>query len=187
MKDTPEFLKDAKDLLGENGFVTSNVWYHGTSSALLDSILQQGLKRSGDRELAVAAEKTMATIGNEYQETTEPVYLTPSKELAFYWAQQTVRRRQVRVGGDENPTVLTVTLPEQLNAQVRPDVGAASLLLLKEGEAYMAHLAALYQVQNQGIPDIDLMNADRMEYLQTLGMAYIDTDLDAQYLQLITC
>ena len=42
MTDTPIHLKDAKDLLSEQGFATSNVWYHGTSSALVQTINEQG-------------------------------------------------------------------------------------------------------------------------------------------------
>ncbi len=33
----------------------------------------------------------MATIGNNYTESVEPVFLTQSKELAYYWAQQTIQ------------------------------------------------------------------------------------------------
>jgi len=183
----PNFLKDAKDLLSEPGFATSDLWYHGTSSALVDSIKQQGLKRSGDKELKAAAKKTMATIGDaDYKESVEPVFLTQSKELAYYWAQQTVRERNVRFGGDEQPVVFAVKLPESLNAQVKPDVGAASLLLLKEGENYMAYLASIYQAHGFGIPEIDLMKANRMEYLNTLGMAYFDADIAATYVEVVS-
>ncbi len=187
MANTPTFLKDAKDLLTPQGFSTSNTWYHGTSSALVDSIKKQGLKRSGDKALKAAAKKTMTTIGNNYTESVEPVFLTQSKELAFYWAEQTVRNRNVRIEieGDEQPTVIAVKLPESLNKQVKPDVGAASILLLKEGENFMAYLAGIYQENNCGIPEIDLMKADRLEYLNTLGMAYFDADIDASYLELI--
>lgn len=177
MTDTPAFLQDAKDLLIEQGFTTSDIWYHGTSSALVGSIKEQGLKRSGDKALKDAAKKTMATIGNSYTESIEPVFLTQSKELAFYWAEQTVRDRSVRVEGDEQPVVFEVKLPEELNAQVKPDVGAASLLLVKEGENFMAYLAGIYQANSFGAPEIDLMNADRLEYLNKLGMAYFNADI----------
>ncbi|MEH6528453.1 MAG: hypothetical protein V7718_00760 [Porticoccus sp.] len=177
MADTPAFLKDAKDLLTEQGFATSDTWYHGTSSALVDSIKEQGLKRSGDKALKDAAKKTMATIGNSYTESIEPVFLTQSKELAFYWAEQTVRDRSVRVEGDEQPVVFEVKLPEELNAQVKPDVGAASLLLVKEGENFMTYLAGIYQANGFSVPEIDLMKADRLEYLSKLGMAYFDADI----------
>jgi hypothetical protein len=186
MANTPAFLKDAKDLLTEQGFTTSDTWYHGTSSALVDSIKEQGLKRSGDKALKDAAKKTMATIGNNYTESIEPVFLTQSKELAFYWAEQTVRDRSVRIEGNEEPVVFAVKLPEELNTQVKPDVGAASLLLVKEGENFMAYLAGIYQANGFGAPQIDLMKANRMEYLNTLGMAYFNADIDNSYLDIIT-
>lgn len=186
MTNTPAFLQDAKDLLTEQGFTTGAIWYHGTSSALVDSIQQQGLKRSGDKSLKDATKKTMATIGNNYTESIEPVFLTQSKELAFYWAQQTVRNRSVRVEGGELPVVFTVKLPEDLNSQVKPDVGAASLLLVQEGENFMAYLAGIYQANDLGSPDIDLMKADRLEYLNKLGMAYINTDIDPSCLDIVT-
>lgn len=184
---TPTYLKDAQYLLTSQGFVTSNIWYHGTSSALVKSIKKQGLKRSGDRALKDATQKTMQTIGNNYEESIEPVFLTQSKELAFYWAKQTVRNRSIRVDieGDEQAAVIAVKLPESLNQLVKPDVGAASLLLLKEGEDFMAYLATIYQENNCGIPGIDLMKADRLEYLNTLGMAYFDGDIEPSYLELI--
>ena len=186
MTDTPTFLQDAKDLLTKQGFTTSDIWYHGTSSALVDSIKEQGLKRSGDKALKDAAKKTMATIGNSYTESIEPVFLTQSKELAFYWAEQTVRDRWVRIEGDEQPVVFAVKLPEELNAQVKPDVGAASLLLVKEGENFMAYLAGIYQANGFGAPEIDLMKADRLEYLSKLGMAYFNADIGVSCLELIT-
>ncbi|HEB26725.1 MAG TPA: hypothetical protein ENI05_02960 [Porticoccus sp.] len=186
MTDIPAFLQDAKDLLTKQGFATSDTWYHGTSSALVDSIKEQGLKRSGDKALKDAAKKTMATIGNSYTESIEPVFLTQSKELAFYWAEQTVRDRSVRVEGDEQPVVFAVKLPEELNAQVKPDVGAASLLLVKEGENFMAYLAGIYQANGFGAPEIDLRRADRLEYLSKLGMAYFNADVGVSCLDIIT-
>lgn len=185
MADTPAYLKDAADLLTKDGFTTSNTWYHGTSSALVDSILEFGLKRSGDRALKQAAKKTMATIGNNYTESIEPVFLTQSKELAYYWAQQTVRERSVRFEGEEQAVVFAVKLPEDANAKVKPDVGAASLLLLHEGEAFMAYLGKIYEDADMGTPDIDLRTANRMEYLSTLGMAYYDDDIESSCLALI--
>lgn len=183
---TPAYLKDAKDLLTEQGFATSNTWFHGTSSALVESIKEQGLKRSGDKELNAAAKNTMATIGNSYTETREPVFLTQSKELAYYWAEQTVRNRSVRIEGNEQPVLFQVDLPDELNQKVKTDVGAASLLMVKEGEAYLAHIAAIYEANNVEVPEIDLMKADRMDYLNKLGMAYFDADIAPSCLELIT-
>lgn len=186
----PDYIKDAKALLSEQGFATSDTWYHGTSSALVDAIRQDGLKRSGDSELLAAMKKTMSTIGHvlgsEHEEKIEPVFLTQSSELAFYWAEQRVRERKARFGGEEQPVVFAIQLDETMNSRVKPDVGAASLLLLKEGENFMAYLAGIYQAQGLGTPDIDLMKADRMEYLYTLGMAYLDADIEASCLELMT-
>ena len=112
--------------------------------------------------------------------------MTQSRELAHYWAKQAVRERSVRIEGDESPVVFSVSLPEEFSLKVRPDVGAASLLMVKEGEAYIACLAKLYQDSNVGILDIDLKKADRLEYLNKLGMAYIDKDLSPEWLALLT-
>lgn len=186
MTDTPAFLCDARQLLTGQGFTRSATWYHGTSVALLDSITAQGLKRSGDAAMNTAAKQTMATIGNSYTESVEPVFLTQSKQLAYYWAEQTVHNRQVRRGSNEAPVVLEVNLPEDLNQKVKPDVGAASLLLLQEGENYMAYLTSLYEASGLEPPAIDLMKADRMDYLNKLGMAYYDADIDATCIKALT-
>jgi hypothetical protein len=186
MTNIPALFQDAKNLLTEQGFTTSNTWYHGTSSALVDSIKNQGLIRSGDSVLKDAAKKTMATIGNMYTESIEPVFLTPSKALAFYWAEQAVRNRSVRVEDNGQPVVFTVMLPDELNRQVKPDVGAASLLLLKEGENFMAYVTDIYQTNRLDGPDIDLIQAERNEYLRILGMAYINADIEALHIKLIT-
>ena len=50
----------------------------------------------------------------------------------------------------------------------------------------MAYLGKIYEECGQGTPDIDLRKADRMEFLNTLGMAYYDYDVEAEYLELIT-
>ena len=186
MSDIPSYLRDGTHLLTKDGFATGNIWYHGTSSSLADSIKSHGLKRSGDKAMKQAAKSTMATIGNSYTESIEPVFLTQSKELAYYWAQQTVRERRVRFEGEESAVVFEVELPEEQNAKVLPDVGAASLLMVKEGEAYMAHVAKIYQDCSAGVLDIDLMKASRLEYLNKLGMAYINQDIDAEFVSLVS-
>jgi hypothetical protein len=185
MTDTPLYLQDAALRLTESGFTHDDVWYHGTSSALWGSIQEVGLKRSGDRDLKQAAKKTMATIGNPYTETREPIFLTPSKELAYYWAKQCVQDRSVRFEGSEEPIVIEIKLPEALQEKIKPDVGAMSLLLLEEGEKYLAFIAKL--VQDLGLPElnIDLKGADRMAYLEKLGMAYIDQDISAKDITLL--
>ncbi|BFM16154.1 hypothetical protein R50073_23370 [Maricurvus nonylphenolicus] len=178
---TPAEFQDSKQLLSEDGFATGDVWYHGTSSGLVASIQLEGLKRSGDKAMKQAAKQTMATIGNNFTESFEPVFLTQSKELAYYWAQLAVRNRSVRFEAEEQPAILEVKLPEELKAGVRPDVGAAGLLMVKEGEAYMAYVAGLFENAGLTAPQIDLMKADRMEYLNKLGMAYYDKDIPTEY------
>lgn len=186
MNQTPQHLQDAKELLSTNGFTTNGVWYHGTSSALLPSIQEQGLNRSGDIALNQAAKNTMSTIGNHYTESVEPVFLTQSKELAYYWASQTVHKRYVRFEGDEEPIVIAVNLPPLQREKVKPDVGAMSLLLMESGERFMANLAKIYQKNGLDTPDIDLKNADRMAFLNKLGMAYINQDISAEYIEQVT-
>ncbi len=184
MTNTPNNLQDAKDLLTKDGFAVGTTWYHGTSSGLIASIQELGLKRSGDKALKQTAKKIMATIGNSYAETVEPVFLTQSKELAFYWAEQTIKERHVHTGVEELPVVLAINLPEDLNAKVKPDVGAASLLLVA-GNNYLEHLAEMYQAQGFIAPDIDPSKADRLDYLNKLGMAYINGDIDPQYVAVV--
>tara|TARA_R110001592_G_scaffold6853_1_gene37806 strand:- start:20664 stop:21227 length:564 start_codon:yes stop_codon:yes gene_type:complete len=185
MSDAPVYLQDAKDLLSDDGFAVSGTWYHGTSSALWESIQKHGLKRSGDKDLKQATKKTMATIGNHYTETIEPVFLCPSKELAYYWAQQRVSERNSRFEGAEEPIVIEVRLPSNSLSKVKPDVGAMSLLLLEGGERYLAFLAKIAQNLGLTSPNIDLQKADRMEYLEKLGMAYIDENISASDLSLL--
>lgn len=185
MSNVPAHLQDIKDLLSEPGIATSDTWYHGTSSALLDSIKQQGLKRSGDKALKKATKNTMKTIGGNYNETVEPVFLTQSKELAYYWAEQTVRDRSVRFEGKEEPVVLALKLPEELLSKVKPDTGAASLLMVIGSSKYLEDLGKIYQNNGQKLSEIDPLKADRMDYLNKLGMAYIDQDIEARYLEVL--
>ncbi len=182
----PSYLTDAESVLQNGSFAVSNNWYHGTSSALVDSITQQGLVRSGDKQMNQAAKSTMATIGNSYTESIEPVFLTQCKELAAYWAHQAVKRRSVRVTGDEEPVVLQVQMHEIQNEKVKPDVGARSLLLLKEGAQYLDFVESLYQRCNLSFQSPDLMNADRMEFLNSLGLAYIDEDISPECINVLT-
>ncbi len=184
---TPIYLQDAETLFSDQGIETSNRWYHGTSSALIKAILADGLRRSGDQAAQQATKQAMATIGNkDYSESIEPVFLSQSKELAYYWATQTAKVRSQRFATDEQPVVIELTLPEALNAQVRPDVGAASLLMIDEGKHYIDYLMAAAERSQVNLPEIDLMKADRMAYLTHLGMAYIDQDIPAEYLSVLS-
>ncbi len=200
MNTIPGYCNDVKERLTEGGFSTSNVWYHGTSSALWESINKTGLQRSGDAAMRQAEKQTMATIGGNYTESIEPVFITPSKALAYYWARQKVQDRNMRLGNDETPIVIQITLPDSsddsldtstsgtINTRVKPDVGIASLLLIKEGEHYMAFLSELYKstgLTNLVLSEINPAKADRMDYLSKLGAAYINTDIAANQLILL--
>ncbi len=186
MTQVPAYLQDAATLLSEAGFARGETWYHGTSSALLDSIMAQGLKGSGDQALQQAMSNTMATIGDKgFTPTKEPVFLTQSRELAFYWAERCVRDRSVRFEGDEQPVVLALDLPEALRHQVKPDVGAAALLMASS-DGIFDYLEALYRRSGLAFPELDPLKEDRMVYLTKLGMAYIDQDIDADCLRVLT-
>ncbi len=182
MTDIPAQFQDIKDALGESGFTSGNVWYHGTTSALIDAIVEHGLNRSGDQAMNQAAKKTMATIGNSYTESREPVYLTPSKALAYYWAEKAVQRRRVRFEGTEQPAVLKVQLNDALNTKVRPDVGAAGMLIVQGGDGYIEFLKACYAEAGVAFPEFDLSTVNREDYLKVLGLAYIDQDISPESL-----
>ncbi len=182
MTHSPSHLQDLDKLIGENGIVTGDKWYHGTSSALVESIQQEGLKRSGDKAMNQAAKSTMATIGNNFTETIEPVFLTQSKELAYFWAQETVRKRSVRVEGEEEPVVFELALPKEQLAKVKPDVGAAGMLIVHGGGEYLEFLKARYAASGQEFPELDLSTIDREDYIRVLGMAYLDQDVAVEYL-----
>jgi hypothetical protein len=72
---------------------------------------------------------------------------------------------------------LQVNLNADQQSRVKPDVGAMSLLMMRDGEAFMAHIAKIYQENNLSVPEIDLRDADRMDFLNILGMAYINEDI----------
>ncbi|MBK8972041.1 MAG: hypothetical protein IPM37_11930 [Hahellaceae bacterium] len=179
----PAHLQDVKTQLTAEGFAQGTVWYHGTSSALLDSIQADGLKRSGDRAMRQAVKKTLATIGENRSESIEPVFITPSRELAYFWAQQTIKRRG-RFEGAEEPVVLALNLPADWQGKVRPDVGAAALLMVG-GNDYLTFLQACYADAGLSIPDFETVQLDRLDYLRKLGMAYMDCDIPASYLQVL--
>jgi len=185
MSDIPEHLQDAKELLSADGFATSNVWYHGTSSALITSIKDNGINRSGDRDSNKKAKDTMVTIGGSYQEAVQPVFLSQSKELAYIWAEKTVQKRSVRFGGDEMPVVFAITLNDKLNEKVKTDVGAAGMIMIGNDD-YIEQLSEVYKANGFEAPVVDPATADRMDYLNKLGMAYINTNIPADCVALVS-
>lgn len=185
--EVPAKFKDSCELLTEAGFKTSNVWYHGTTSGLTENILKKGLKRSGDHDINQATKSAMATIGNNYTERKEPVFLTQSKELAYFWATQKVRARMIHVGKEETPALIEVTLDEKNNTNVKTDVGAVVMLL--DLHPYMGHLEEIYK--QQGIPfDLDAIqegvtSIDRNDYLNKFGLAYYEKNIEPEALTII--
>lgn len=184
--DIPAQYQDADALLTDNGFKTSNIWYHGTTSGLSSAIIEHGLKRSGDDEINQATKKAMATIGNSYTERKEPVYLTQSKQLAYYWANEKVRARKVHTGSDETPEIIQVTLNNS-EVEVKSDVGA--VVMLMDLSPYMGYLEELYQTK--GIEfDLDdiqarAMELNREDYLNKFGLAYSAKDIDKALLSIV--
>lgn len=182
--ETPSYLQDASQLLSEDGFKTGNCWYHGTTSGLVQAIQEQGLKGSGDAEFNKATKKTMETIGAKFAEQKEPVFLTQSKELAYYWAHQKTQTRNQRFSTNETAVVLAVTLPESLSNSVKPDVGAATMLM-DDNNAYLEYLRELYASHQLTLPELNPGNIDRMMYLNLLGLAYCSDDIASDYIKLV--
>lgn len=181
---TPTYLQDATQLLSTEGFKASSLWYHGTASGLTDAILNDGLIGSGDAEINKKTKNAMAAIGNSYTERKDPVFLTQSKQLAYYWAEKKTELRNSRLGADETPVVFELTLPEALGSQVKTDVGAATLLLAGN-DPYIEYVEALYTQNKILLPELNPASIDRMAYLNLLGMAYIGVSVPAEYLTLL--
>ncbi len=167
-KNTPETLRDVSDLLTEEGFTSGECWYHGTASGLVKSIMSQGLIGGGDTETAERAQKTLGTIGNRQFASDDPVFLTQSKELAWYWAGIKTHSRNLYFQKSETPAVLEVRIAAD---QVKPDVGAAALLMEPSNE-YVTLLKKLYEENKVTFEEVNPLKADRMYYLQKLAMAY---------------
>lgn len=181
---TPLHLQDAAQLLTQAGFKTSNTWYHGTSSGLVTSILDKGLLPSGDKESIQRTKKAMITIGDSFKENKDPIFLTQSKELAYFWATKCAQSRSQLFGSEEAPTVLCITLPDNLNSNVKTDVGAAALLL-GGAEEYLEVINKAYSSNGLTTPEVDPITADRMDYVNLLGMAYSKQSIDSQFIETV--
>ncbi len=169
----PEQYKDSVDSLKNGGFEIGSTWYHGTTSGLLPNIQSKGLVGSGDVDFNAATAKAMKTIGAEFTESKDPIFLTPSKEMAYFWAQEKTNVRNQRFGGDEKPVVLEVSLPETLQASVHPDVGAAAMFMTGEHQ-YLTQLDAYYVARGVTLKDSSGSGWNRESYLTQFGLAYLD-------------
>ncbi len=178
----PAFLQDSAQLLTQEGFKTSNTWYHGTASGLVDSISKSGLKSSGDAESNKKAKGAMIAIGGTYNEHKDPIFLTQSRELAYFWAQIRSQSRNTLFAQDEAPVVLAITLPEELNTNVKTDVGGAAMIMSGVGE-FMNTIKAIYEGNNLTAPEVDPIKADRMDYLNLLGLGYCKQNIPAEFIK----
>jgi hypothetical protein len=181
----PDYLKDADSLITKDGFPASNVWYHGTSSSLVKAITNKGLHGGGDSAWIKRTQGTLQTIGNRTFETKDPVFLTQSKELAYFWAQQRAHSRNLYFQKDETPVVLKITLNEQDNAKVNPDVGGAALVM-EPNNTYITYLKDIFKNNGLDLDDFDPTTADRMTYLNRLGLAYTNDYIPGKFIDVIS-
>ncbi|PHS01982.1 MAG: hypothetical protein COA68_00765 [Oceanobacter sp.] len=177
---TPEFLQDISVLLSDSGFATNDTWYHGTSSGLVESIMTLGLSGGGDTETTERTQSTLGTIGNRQFESSEPVFLTQSKELAFYWAAQKTHTRNLYFKKDEIPVVIQVSQPEK----VSPDVGGTAMLL-EPSNQYILTLKAIYEQHGVAWNDANPLEVPREFYLEKLGLAYSSKNIPAEKLSIL--
>jgi len=178
---TPEYLKDAEELLTEQGFATDENWYHGTSSGLVKAILKDGLKGGGDAETAQREQKTLGTIGNRQFESSDPVFLTQSKELAYFWASRKAHTRNLYFRKDEEPVVLKVSSPDK----VSPDVGGTAILLEPSNE-YIMMLQDMYEKKGIAWDETNPLQLPREFYLDKLGMAFSRDSIPAEKISVVT-
>lgn len=181
---TPAYLQDAHLLLTAEGFALSGKWYHGTASGLIDSIQEHGLRGTGDLETLKNHLDTLGTIGHDSSKHKDPLFLTQSKELAYFWALQKTNTRNRYKGAAEQPVVYEIELPEELNKQIITDAGGAALLL-EPGNIYLALLKEIYNEAGINFPELDPFKCDRMDYLNKLGLAYTLVDIEPQYFQVL--
>lgn len=176
----PTYLRDNSGLLNRDGFVLSNTWYHGTSTELLPSILENGLLVSGDEKLNAYVKYEMESRGGSYRENREPIYLSPSKEIAYYWANQTAQSRGRLFGGSDKPVVLEVNLPEHLNFDVCPDKKGYSMIISQEDDC-LKLLKKKYRLKKFTLP---LAKNDN-EIISIAGLAHINTSIPADYISML--
>ena len=192
MSETPTSFQDFNTLVSKEGVKTEGTWYHGTSSGLISSIQKQGLKGSGDQALNKRTAQTMNAIaensggvaGSTETEFQEPVFLTQSKEIAYFWAAQKTHSRNVYFNNNETPVLFEVALPEDKADQVKPDVGGAAMLIGPAND-YINFLKKKYDENGIDFDQLNPSPTDRMAYINFLGMAYSTKDIDADYVKVL--
>lgn len=177
----PQEFADAAERLSESGFSISGEWYHGTASGLVESIQANGLIGGGDKETTERLQNTLGTIGNRKFETSDPVFLTQSKELAYYWALKKAHTRNVYFQKNERPVVFQVAIAPE---QVKPDAGAIAILLEPSNE-YILFLKETYEKKGLEWDEINPLEAERAYFVDKLGMAYSFNNIPATDLELL--
>jgi hypothetical protein len=180
----PDYLKDAASLMSDDGLAASNVWYHGTASSLVKGIKNKGLHGGGDAAWIKRTQGTLQTIGNRTFESQDPVFLTQSKELAYFWAQQRAHSRNLYFQKNENPVVIKITLNEVDNAKVNPDAGGAALVM-EPNNAYVTYVKTIFAANGRDLDDFDPTKADRMIYLNRLGLAYTNDFISGKFIEVV--
>ncbi|MFQ3171296.1 MAG: hypothetical protein ACI9DG_001330 [Oleispira sp.] len=180
----PDYLKDAASLMSDDGLASSNVWYHGTASSLVKGIKNKGLHGGGDAAWIKRTQGTLQTIGNRTFESQDPVFLTQSKELAYFWAQQRAHSRNLYFQKNENPVVIKITLNEVDNAKVNPDAGGAALVM-EPNNAYVTYVKTIFAANGRDLDDFDPTKADRMIYLNRLGLAYTNDFISGKFIEVV--
>lgn len=179
--DTPKEYADVQELLTEDGFSIGQYWYHGTSSGLVPSILKQGLVGDGDKDTSDRFQQTLGTIGNRQFETSEPVFLTQSKELAYYWAKQKTHTRNLYFRKGEEPTVIQVDISSD---EIKPDAGAIAILL-EPTNAYIAFLKEVYKKKGVAWREENPLELEREFFIHSMGMAYTPTIIPPERLNVL--
>lgn len=189
MTTTPEKFQDFSQLVSKDGIKTDGTWYHGTSSGLISSIQKQGLQGDGDAASNKRTQQTMNSIATQsggvlpgqQSDLTEPVFLTQSKEVAYFWAEIKTHNRNRYFNNNETATVLAINLPEDLASTIKPDVGGAALLM-GPGDDYINFLKKKYDENGLDFNDLSPSPNDRMAYITFLAMAYSNEAISADYI-----
>ena len=112
------------------------------------------------------------------------MFITQSKELAYFWACEKAHTRDLYLKTNEQPVVFELNLPPELQQKVTTDAGGAALLL-EPGNLYLLWLGELYDACGVAKPDIDPLRGNRMDYLNKLGLAYLNDPVAPEHLLLL--
>ena len=153
----PHYLKDATELLSSQGFRQTGKWYHGTASGLVDAILAQGLRGTGDILTLQNKWKRWARLATKAA-ITAIRFLSPKVKSWRILGIAKAGTRNLYFRQDETAVVFELNLPPELQAQVTTDVGGAAMLL-EPGNLYLSWLKELYQDLGFSLPELNPLAA----------------------------